>query len=96
MAKGEALPTHEQNNIPDILKRFQNLEGEKLRAATDQSFLVDVVDIENKNYDLSINRYKEVVYEAVSYDKPEVIIGRIKALQAVMANGVLDLKGCLQ
>ena len=93
LAKGDAAPTHEQNNIPDILKRFNRLEAEAQRARTDQSFIVDKQSIVDQGYDLSINRYKEVVYEEVTYDKPEVIIGRIKALQKAMTEGVGELEG---
>ncbi len=95
LAKGDAAPTHEQNNIPDILKRFGNLAAESDRKRTDQSFLVDKQAIVDQGYDLSINRYKEVVYQAASYDKPEVIIERIKALQQAMAEGVAKLGGVI-
>ena len=44
------------------------------RARTDQSFLVPKGEIAGNDYDLSINRYKEVEYEAVEYDPPMVIM----------------------
>ncbi|WP_370214143.1 class I SAM-dependent DNA methyltransferase [Mesoflavibacter profundi] len=47
---------------------------------TSQSFLVPVKEIEDNDWDLSINRYKETVYEEVEYDAPKVIIDRIKSL----------------
>jgi len=47
---------------------------------TSQSFLVPVKEIEDNDWDLSINRYKEIVYEEVDYDAPEVILERIKNL----------------
>jgi len=66
------------NDIPDILKRWDNLKAENKRARTDRSFKVPVKEIRDSNYDLSINRYKEVVYEQKEYEKPEVIIGQIE------------------
>ena len=70
----------EENDIPDIIERFSNMEGEEGRERTDKSFLIPVEEIIENGYDLSINRYKEIVYEEVEYDEPGVIIGRIKDL----------------
>ena len=74
-----------ENDIPDILARFHDLEAEKDRKRTEQSFFVDKADIERNNYDLSINRYKEVVYEKIDYEKPDVILNRIDTLIADIA-----------
>lgn len=74
-----------ENDIPDILARFHNLAGETSRARTEQSFFVPKSEIERNNYDLSINRYKEVVHEKIEYDKPDVILTRIDTLIADIA-----------
>ena len=50
-------------------------------------------DIANNDYDLSINRYKEVEYEAVKYDPPKVILRRLAALEEDIAKGRTDLEG---
>lgn len=73
------------NDIPDILARSHDLSAEAERKRTDQSFFVDKADIERNNYDLSINRYKEVVYEKINYEKPETILNRIDTLIADIA-----------
>lgn len=83
------------NDIPDILARFHNLEGEVERKATDQSFFVDKSAIEANDYDLSINRYKEVVYEKVEYDAPKVIMARLDALNLEIASKMEELRGML-
>src|SRR5690606_407440 len=70
----------EANDIPDILARFHSLEAEKDRKRTEQSFFVDKASIVEQGYDLSINRYKEIVYEKVEYDPPAVILDRIEKL----------------
>ena len=54
-----------EGDIPDIIARFHNLEGEAERKRTEQSFLVDKDEIKENDYDLSINRYKEFEYEKV-------------------------------
>ena len=92
---GETI-THSLNNIPDILTRWDNLADEHAHARTAQSFMVDKEAIVNNGYDLSINRYKEVVYEEVEYDAPKVIMERIKALQGAMDNGMTELEGMLE
>jgi len=66
--------TIDDDDIPDIIKRYHNLESETDRKRTDQSFLVPKDEIVEQNYDLSINRYKEIEYEEVEYDDPKTII----------------------
>ena len=48
-------------------------------------------EIADNDYDLSINRYKEVVYEAVDYDPPKVILERLAALEEEIARGREEL-----
>jgi len=92
-------PTHEQSNIADVLTRFESIEEgkptEARRKRTAQSFMVPLKEIEANNYDLSLNRYKEVVYEELEYDSPQVILTRIKDLQKKMVDGVEALERLL-
>lgn len=85
----------DQSDLPDILKRWQALEGEASRARTDQSFFVPKAEIAKNDYDLSINRYKEVVYEAVEYKKPKVILAGIVEMEAELDAGFKKLEGLL-
>jgi type I restriction enzyme M protein len=85
----------EVNDIPDILARFHNLEGEVDRKPTDQSFFVDKAAIVANDYDLSINRYKEVVYEKVEYDPPGVIMDRLDQLNLKIASKMEELRGLI-
>jgi len=99
------IATHKQSNIADILVRFATLINEDgspnanspefKRANTEQSFMVSVNDITSNDFDLSHNRYKEVVYEEVKYDYPKDILKRIKTLQDKMAQGVKELEALL-
>jgi type I restriction enzyme M protein len=72
---------HENNNIPDILARWRNLEGERERTRTDQSFFVLKAEIAANDYDLSINRYKEVVYEETNHNSPRDILRELGELE---------------
>lgn len=70
----------EDNDIPDIVARYPNRKTETDRARTEQSFLVSKQEIIDNAYDLSISRYKEVVYEQKVYEKPNDILADIAAL----------------
>ncbi|KRE48373.1 type I restriction-modification system subunit M [Paenibacillus sp. Soil724D2] len=89
------LDKHEENNIPDIITRFHNREAEKERARTEQSFFVNVEEIREKKYDLSINRYKEQIHEEVSYVPPKQILQDIAELEEEIAEGVRRLEAML-
>ncbi|MBQ4477513.1 MAG: SAM-dependent DNA methyltransferase [Bacteroidales bacterium] len=78
-----------ENDIPDVIARFKNMNGEKSRTRKEQSFLVPVEEIRNNDYDLSINKYKEMEKVKVEYEKPEVVMGRIEALQTEI-NAAID------
>lgn len=80
-----------ENDIPDIIERFNNLDKETDRKRTEQSFFVTKEEIVKNGYDLSINKYKEIVYEEVKYDAPEEIILRIRKLEMEINAGIADL-----
>ena len=84
------------NDIPDIIERFDHLENETDRARTEQSFFVPVEDIIANDYDLSINKYKEVVYEKVEYEPTDVILGRIDEIEESIQKEMAELKKLLQ
>ena len=88
-------PQPETSDLPDILARWQNRAAETERQRTDQSFLVPGAEIVGNDYDLSINRYKEVAYEAVEHDSPRVILERLARLEEEIAAGRKELEGLL-
>ncbi|HBI2437096.1 TPA: DNA methyltransferase, partial [Acinetobacter baumannii] len=73
-----------------------NLDAEIDRKATEQSFLVDKADIAANGYDLSINRYKEVVYEQVQYESPSKILADLELLEQDILKGMNELKELLK
>ena len=86
---------HAQNNLPDILARWRNRAGEGDRPRTAQSFLVPKAEIAANGYDLSINRYKEIVYDAVDYETPAVILAELEALEEEIQEGMAELRRML-
>ena len=82
----------QENDIPDIIARFKNLDAEVGRTRKEQSFLVPVEDIRANDYDLSINKYKEVERVKVEYEAPDVIFGKIALLQEDINNARSEFK----
>ena len=88
-------PQPDKSDLADILARWQKLDAEGDRARTDQSFLVPKAEIAGNDYDLSINRYKEVEYEAVEYDPPKVILERLAGIEDDIRKGREELETML-
>jgi type I restriction enzyme M protein len=88
---------HAKNNLPDVLKRWQQRErAERQRSRTDQSFCVPKADLAAQGYDLSINRYKEVVHEAVEHLPPKDILAKLAKLEEEIQVGMKTLEGMLK
>jgi len=85
----------EQNDIPDIVARFANLEGEASRARTEQSFFVDKAEIVANGYDLSINKYKQVEYAPVEYPSTQEIMAELHELEMQISEGLAELEEML-
>ena len=77
-----------ENDIPDVISRFHNLDAEANRSRKDQSFFVPVEEIRANDYDLTFNKYKEVERKVVEYDAPETILAHIDDLQSQIAEGL--------
>ncbi len=87
---------HAKNNLPDVLARWHERGGSELeRERTDQSFCVPKADIAAQGYDLSLNRYKEIVHEEVETRAPLEILADLERLDAEIAKGTAELKGML-
>lgn len=84
-----------ENDIPDIIVRFHNLEGEKDRARTEQSFFVPKQEIVDNDYDLSINKYKKTEYVAVEYPPTSEIMAEIEGLNQQIETELSELKKML-
>ena len=81
-----------ENDIPDIVARFHNLDAEESRTRKEQSFLVPVEEIRANDYDLSINKYKEVEKVKVEYEEPAVVLGRIETLQSEITAAIAEFR----
>ena len=83
------------NDIPDIIARFKNLDAEQTRERTDKSFFVPKKEIVDNGYDLSINKYKKTVYEAVEYPSTTELMTDLYELQMKISEGMDELNSLL-
>lgn len=70
-----------ENDIPDIIERYHNLNNEADRERTEKSFFVPKEEIVENDYDLSINKYKKVEYKAIEYPPTEEIMASIREIE---------------
>lgn len=83
----------QENDIPDIIRRFHNLDGEAGRQRTEQSFLVPKAEIAGNDYDLSINKYKKVEYVPVEYPPTGEILDELERMEEGIMAGLAELRG---
>ena len=84
-----------ENDIPDIINRFHNLDDEKDRKRTEQSFFVPKQEIVDNDYDLSINKYKKTEYVPVEYPPTSEILKNIKDLEKTIKTEMDELEKLL-
>lgn len=84
------------NDIPDVVTRFHNQQTEESRSRKEQSFLVPVEEIRNNDYDLSINKYKEVEREKVEYEPIADILARLEKTESEYLKSYSELYKMLE
>ena len=84
-----------ENDLPYCLDRWRTRDPIRDSDRTDKAFFVPAEEIRKSNYDLSLNRYKEMVYEEKEYDPPQVILEIMKSLNDEISNDLVELEGML-
>jgi type I restriction enzyme M protein len=88
---------HARNNLPDLLARWQRRDMDEVqRPRTAQSFCVPVADIREQSFDLSLNRYQEVIHEEIEHRPPAEILKALAQLEAEIQQGMKELEGMLK
>ncbi|WP_024989544.1 class I SAM-dependent DNA methyltransferase [Segatella albensis] len=85
-----------ENDIPDIVARFHNLKAEESRTRKEQSFFVPIDEIRENDYDLSINKYKEVEREKVEYEPVKDILARLEKTESEYVKSYSELYKMLE
>lgn len=91
----QRIPTPEQNDIPDLISRFNNFEAENERSRKEQSFFITADDIRKNGYDLSYKRYHEVEREMIKYEDPAIIVARMEERQKTINTVFCEFKKLL-
>ena len=68
----------EETDLPDIIKNWKNRYRKEDNNRKEKSFFIEVKEIVENEYDLSYNRYKELEYVPVMYEKPAKILKTIE------------------
>lgn len=83
------------NDLPEALARWRKRSVKRDTDRTAKHFMVPVKEIEDRDYDLSVNRYKEARYDAVKYDPPQIIIAKLRSLETEIAKDLTTLESML-
>ena len=86
----------DKSDLSDILARWRNPAGEADRKRTAQSFMVPMDEIVSNDYDLSVNRYREIEYEEIEVEAPEVILAKLGELEIEISSGLRALESVLE
>ena len=86
-----------KNDLPDVLARWtKRHDSERSRARTEKSFCVPKTEIAVEDYDLSFNRYREVLYDEKEHRAPASIAADIKKLEQQAGKDLEKLKRMLR
>jgi type I restriction enzyme M protein len=85
-----------KGDIPDIIHNFRKRYEANPVDRKGKCFFVPVGEIKENGYDLSISKYKEIEYEEVAYEKPEIIMENIEGLEDQIKTNISELKGMLK
>lgn len=85
------------SDLPDVLTRWkERTTAELTRARTDQSFCVPLSEIAENDYDLALNRYREIEHDVVEHAAPEDILAALDQLESQITQGTADLRELLK
>jgi type I restriction enzyme M protein len=81
------------SDLADIVTQFKNRNNGEWNNRQTKYFFVPKAEIEANDYDLSISKYKEEVYEEVVYASSKVIFSKLKTIEENISNGLKELEG---
>jgi type I restriction enzyme M protein len=93
---GDADDWQDLDVLRKVWRKWNGGAGRKhFEDRTASAFFISRAAIEENAFDLSINRYREVVHEEEEYDPPKIILGRLKELEALIASDIEELEAML-
>ena len=89
-----------ENDLPDLVAQWRKWDGgngkKHFKDRSKKAFFVPADEIREEKFDLSVNRYKEVIYEEPEYDEPKDILGRLSKIEADISADLKELEGMLK
>ncbi|MBS3083544.1 N-6 DNA methylase, partial [Candidatus Pacearchaeota archaeon] len=82
-----------KGDIPEILELLKNNNKTEQKDRKKKHFFIPIKEIKEKDWDLSISKYREIEYEEIKYEAPNKIIGKIEDLENEIIEGIKELKG---
>lgn len=83
----------EDDDLPTCLEAWENSDPQTDTDRTQKAFFVPAEEIRQSNYDLSLSKYKERLYEEEAFDPPAEILARMKILNDEIARDLSELEG---
>lgn len=80
-----------QGDIPDLLDKFNKRNKENPTNRKKKYFYVPIKEIKDKDWDLSISKYREIEYEEVKYESPEKLKKKILELEEEIIKSLKEL-----
>lgn len=78
-----------------IIDAYKKRNVKKETDRTKQHFFVPKKEIEMKEFDLNLNKYKVEVYQEVKYIEPKKILARIESNEKKILQGISELKSLI-
>ena len=99
-SSGEQQPEEKRKveitmGLPDCIARWQARDPAKDTDRKDKAFIVPIGEIMEAGCDLTMNQYKEIIYEAEEYDPPEKLLNHLKTLNQDIDSNLKALEGML-
>ncbi|MDF2857477.1 MAG: methylase, partial [Neobacillus sp.] len=82
-------------DLQDIVTKYKNRDQRKESDRKENFFFVSKIEITAENYDLSMSKYKENVFEEIVYEKPGVILAKLKTMESEIKQELSELEGML-
>jgi len=79
-------------DLQDVVERFRKRDVKKDKDRTQKYFFVPKQELVDNEYDLSVSKYKDEVYEEVSYEKPKVILQKLDEVEAAIQAGLNEIR----
>jgi type I restriction enzyme M protein len=84
------------DDLPDMLEQWHRRDPDEDLPRTGPAFWVPVAEIRDNHYDLSLNRYKKIEYNEVTYESPTTILDRLDALETEIQSELCELRKMLK